>query len=146
MGEKNATHKNVTVNGDRPSAHSCAHGRPCSNGRARVTDNRETWRLLRARRAQSSGHSATGWEPGSEQVFCAEKRYFFLISLSVMEDLLNCFKSRIRFLVSIRQVKLRVYLKFYYFTVGMLSRQVNRGSACTPPGPVAALGQSPTVQ
>lgn len=70
------------------------------------------------RRAQSSGRSATGWEPGSGQVFCGEKRYFFLVYLLAMEDLLNCFKSRIRFLVSIKQVERGVYLKFLLFHCG----------------------------
>lgn len=55
------------------------------------------------RRARAQASSATGWEPGSGQVFCG-KRYFFLVYLLAMEDLLNCFKSRIRFLVSIKQV------------------------------------------
>ena len=136
----------MTVNGVRPSAHSCARGRPCSNGRTRVTDNRETWRLLRARRAQSSGHSATGWEPGSEQVFCAEKRYFFLIYLSAMEDLLNCFKSRIRFLVSIRQVKTGSLLEVLLFYCGNFIQTSEPRQHLHATGPVAALGHSAAVR
>lgn len=90
-----------------------AHGRPCFNGRSHVKTRRTGGRSI-PRRVQSSGHSVTGWEPGSEQVFCREKRYCCLVYLLVMEDLLNYFKSRIHF-VSIKQVKLGVYLQFLLF-------------------------------
>lgn len=98
-----------------------------ASARARGTDNRATAGRSMPRRAQSSGHSVTGWEPGSEQVFCGEKRCFFLVYLLAMEDLVNCFKSRIRFLVSIKQVELGVYLKALLFHWGSSTQESEPG-------------------
>ena len=84
-------------------------------------------------RVQSSGHCVTGWEPGSEQVFCREKRYCCLVYLLVMEDLLNCFKSRIHF-VSIKQVKLGVYLQSLLFYCWNFTQEREPRQSCMPPG------------